>query len=524
MQKNLIKTDFFLFKGVSAWEEGNRLAKDALYYAENSRFTGGRWGSRKGYEAFGTAQAGGTSIRGLTPYLRFPSGVETPYVVTYYNSTFRRFLLSDATSVGIAPAGWTAGDVDIEGVTYNGASYFANGVDDIGKIDNITWSTIVDSPNARLLATWAEKMWAVDNAAPATAQYTRTSTSLLPLNVELWTGAGSGAQLIGKGGRIESMQNLNEKLYTFKRDQIDVFANFYTDAAVPVLNVEPISKNTGAINHRAVTIVENDIWFLTPNLEIRSLGKEANYFNDPRTEDMSYVIQRHKRDLDPDQSGAVAWYNDGVYKLALQERGSSQNNLIFTYDRDTGGWGFDQATSPQVACTVDGRSFFAVSGTSGQIYEDESSYTDNGFAMSWGGRTGLHDDGRPDIYKYGRYLYIRGARSENVVITAYLLGEDFARLETNTVPVPTAAEIAAGDTVVAGDWGMVGDIVGGGGYTGAEAGAPPVYRFNRMISISSTARMFGVEFESSINSQRIFIDEVKLKYIPRPEGYTLIDS
>jgi len=524
MQYGIVKSDFYLFNGVNAYMEGNRLSADALYYAENSRFDGGRWGSRKGYTTFGDAQTGGTNIKGLVPYLRFPSGISTPYVVSYYNSTFYRYALSDATYETIVPAAWTATDTTVEGVSYNASAYFADGANLIGKIADTTFSTVVDSPRARLLATWAEKMWAVDNAAPATAQYTVTATAGTPGNIEDWTNAGSGAQLIGKGGRIESMQNLNDKLYFFKNDQIDVAASFYTDTATPVLNLASVSKNTGAVNSRSTTIVENDIWFLAPNLEIRSLGNEANYFEELRTKDMSIAIKRHKRDLDSDQSNAVSWYQDGIYKLALKENGSDQNNLIFTYDRDAGGWGFDKATSPQVACTVDGKSFFGIGGSSGQIYRDENGYSDNGFPMSWGGKTGLRDDGRADMYKYARYLYVRGARSENVVITVKLIGEDFSVLETHTIPVPTAAEILAGSTVVDDDWGTVGDIVGGGGYTGGEVGAPAVYRFNKTISVGSTDRMFGVEVESSLLGQRAFIDEIRLKYIPRGDRYTPVDS
>jgi hypothetical protein len=40
MQKGLIRHDFFLFNGVSAWEEGNRIPRNTLFYAENSRFDG----------------------------------------------------------------------------------------------------------------------------------------------------------------------------------------------------------------------------------------------------------------------------------------------------------------------------------------------------------------------------------------------------------------------------------------------------------------------------------------------------
>lgn len=520
MQRNLIKHDFYLFNGVSAAEEGNRIPANTLYYAENSRFEGGRWASRQGYTAFGDAQAGGTNIKGLMKYERFPSGVSTPYVVAYYNSKFYRYTM-DGAATEITPAAWTADDIDVEGIDYNGSLYVADGTNRIGKIADTVFSVSATAPRARLLATWKEKMVAVDNAAPSTAQYTATATASSPSNIEDWTTVGAaGAELIGKGGRIESLRELDEKLYIFKANYIEAFTGIDLSGASPVITREPVSKNIGTVGHRATCIVENDIWFVAPNLEIHSLGQIANYLNETRTRDMSAVIKRHKSDLDPDQSGAVMWYNNGILKIAFKELGSSQNNLVFVYDlTQPNTWSFDRATSPKVAATVDGKAFFAVDGTSGQLYRDENSYSDNGFPMSWGGKTGLVDDGRADQYKYARYLYARGARSEDVVITFYLLGEDFERLETLTLPEPTAAEIAAGGTVVAGDWGMVGDIVGGGGYTGPEAGAPPVYRFNYPFSVGSTARMFGVEVESSLNAQRAFIDEVKLKYIPRPEKY-----
>ena len=513
-----------LFDGTKAYFEGNRLPNNALWFAQNSRFPGGRWASRQGYSAFGDAQTGGTNVKGLIEYKRFPSGVAMPYLTAYYNSSFYRYDVSSAVDVSIPATGWTAGDVAVEGVSYNSKLYVGNGVDLIGKIDDTTFSTIASSPRARLLETCFEKMWCVDNTAPATVQYTLTATASVPSNIETWTGAGTGGELIGKGGRVEALKTLDKQMYVFKKDIIDVFTGMDLSGTYPVPTREPISKNTGAVNNRAVTIVENDIWFLTPNMEIRSLGQEANYFQETRTKDMSEVINRYKRNLDPDQSGAVAWYVNRVFKLALKENGSSQNNIIFTYDWDTGGWGFDYMSSPQVACTIDGSAYFGVGGTSGIIYKDETGYSDNGSPMGWGGKTGLTDDGRPDMYKYARYLYVRGARSEDVVIKAYLLGEDFRRLETVTIEEPTAAQIAEGSVDVEDAWGQVGDIVGGTGYSGGEAGAPAVYRFNKMFSVSSTDRLFGIEFESTINGQRIFIDEAKLKYIPRPERYTPIDA
>lgn len=525
-QRGLTRHDFFIFEGVNAYREGNRIPKNALFYAENSRFFGGRWSSRKGYSKFGSVLDGGTNIKGLLDYQRFPGGNAESHLVAYYGSDLQKYDMVTQNVTEIATAGWTAGDVEIEGVSYNSALYLVNGVDRIGKLDNNTFSVLPEgAPRLRLIETWAEKMFGVDNTAPSTALYTSTASASEPENIEDWTTVDSaGAQLIGKGGRIESLKKLNEKLYTFKKDQIDVFTSFILDTGAPIPVLEPISKNTGAINNRAVVIVENDIWFLTPNLEIRSLGQESGYFQETRTEDMSAILKRYKNSLDLDQSGAVAWYNDGIYKLALKERGSSQNNVIFVYERETGGWSFDRSTAIQVVTIVDGKAYFGLSGNSGLVYQDETGYTENGQPMVFTGKTGLVDDGRPDLNKHARYLFVRGARSANVVITIYLLGEDFERLQSFTVEPPTDEEIALGGNEVGGLNRQVGDIVGEEGFVGEEVGAPPVYRFNVNFSCVSNDRMFGMEVVTVLNGQRVFIDEAKLKYIPRSEKYYSITS
>jgi len=526
MQKGLIRHPFYLFEGVNAYREGNRTPKNTLFYAENSRFFGGRWMSRKGYSEFGDAQSGGTNIKGLMGYERFPSGVATPYVVSYYNEKFYRYDIATAADVEINPAAWTTEDINVEGVSYNSNLYVADGVNLIGKINDTAFSTIADSPRARLLAVWAEKMWAVDNVAPATMQYSATATAAVPLNVEDWTTAGAtGAELLGKGGRIESVRVLDQKMYAFKRDDIEVFTTIDLSGANPRPVHEALSKGIGSISHRATTIVDNnDIWFLSPNLEINSLGSVSGYFENTRARDISAVIQRYKRDLDSDQTEAVGWYENGLYKLALKENGSSQNNILFVFDKETGGWSFDRATSPQVAETINGVALFGVGGNSGQIYRDESGYSDNGFPMAWSGRTGLVDDGRADLFKYARYLFVRGVRSEGAVITVRLLGEDFEQLEEHTIPAPTDEEIAAGGIEIEDAWRQVGDIVGSDGFQGDNTGSPAVYRFNYRFSVSSTARMFGAEIASSLLAQVAAIDEIELKYIPRPDKYGIINA
>lgn len=525
MQKGLIKHDFYLFDGVNAHGEGNRNPANTLFYAQNSRFDGGRWSSRMGYEAFGEELTGGTNIKGLIKYDRFPSGIENEYVVSYYGSNFYRHDLVTGVQTQIVPAGWTAADVSVEGTSYNSDLYVGDGINLIGKISDTTFSTVANSPSARLIEEFGEKLWAVDNVAPATAQYSATASASTPANIEDWiTPGASGAELIGKGGRIESMRKLNTALYFFKNDSIDRCTGFDLSGANPRPIMEPVTKIGGVLSHRSTIVVENDIWFLTPELEIRSLGQQSGFFQEARTNDLSVVIQRYKSNLDSDQSGAVAVYNKKIYKLWLKEVGSSQNNVAFTYDTNTNLWNFDRSTSPTAAIVVGDSSYFCVDGTSGFLYKDSVGYSDNGFAIGWSGKSLLADDGRPDLSKRARYVYVRGMRSEGVIINAYLVGEDYAKLESFTIPAPTASEIANASSQVGGLNQPPGDIVGDEGYTGTEPGGPMMYRFNYVQSVHSLGRMYGIELQAGLNGGRLAIDEVKLKYIPLPESYYPVNS
>lgn len=539
MQRGASPHSYYVFNGVNAYSESNRNPHDTLYYAQNSRFSGGRWGSRPGYGAFGDVQAGGVHPRGLLTYTRFPGGVQVDYVIMYYNSNFYRYDLTTGVSTVIVPPGtWLGGDISVEGDSYNGVLYVCNGSDRVHKITDLTMVEVTNSPRARILEDFGEKMWGIDNVAPATAQYTVTASAATPANIEDWTtgGGASGAQLFGQGGILTSMRKLSQELYFFKQDKIDRCTGFDVTGAEPRPLIEPVTKTGGALNHRSTCKVENDLWFVTPGtFEIRSMGKEAGYFNDTRTEDLSKILQRYKINLDPDQSKATATYNNKIYKLSLQERGSSQNNLDFVYDYNGGAWDFDRSTARLINTVASGNAFFTTDGNSGTLYKDETDYSDNGFPIAWSGKTQLADDliagahsrrfiPRADVFKRARYVFTRGARSQNVIITVFLYGDDFAILDSWTIPAPTSAEIAAANSTIGGLNGQVGDIVGESGYQGTELGVPPVYRFHDNHSTSFISRLFGIGYSANLIGQRVAIDEAKITYIPLPESYQGITS
>jgi len=519
MQKGLTKHDFYLFKGVNAFGEENRIPYDSLFYAENCRFDGFRLTNRPGYQAFYEGLSGGTNVKGLFNYPVYNHVLgNTEYLVAYYNSNFHRIDPNTMDVETIAPTGWTATDSAVEGLPYRDSLYVCDGNNLIGKITDTSFDVIADSPKAMFLETWLEKMWTVSSTAVSTVLYSRTATASNPEYIEDWTTVGgAGAELIGSGGRLTGLKKLNTSLYAFKADAIEQFYDFDLSGVVPVAIHRPLAVTAGAVGQKSITLVENDIWFLTPDLEIRSLGQEANYSSEsPRTRDLSNTLARYKKQLDPDQSGAVAVYHKGIFKLSLKTLGSASNNIKFVWDFNSKMWSFDKDTSQTNYCINTGNLYFVTDGLSEKIYRDNVGYSDNGFAMSWSATTGLFDDGSPDIKKHARYLVVRGKRSKGATIVLNLLGEDRQVLETHVIPEPTEAEMAVVDREVEDAFLQFGDdLVGGFGYNGESSDGPATYRFNVKFSCNSNSRMFGLKFDSSLNAKKVAIDEAKIYYIPR---------
>lgn len=527
MQRGITKHDFYLFKGVNAFGEDNRIPKDAVYYAENCRFEGFRLSNRMGYQNFDDSLSGSDNIKSLFNYEIASLTDKKEYLVSYYNEKFYRLDTETNVTVEIVPTGWATSNEKINAQTYRNNLYVFDGVNEIGKIDDTTFSVVSGSPKGMFGEAWIEKLWTVSSDARSTVQYTRTATASNPEYIDDWTTVGAaGAELIGAGGSIVGLKTLNTKLYAFKTDAIEEFTGFDLSQSTPVCLHSPLRVTSGAISQKAITLVENDIWFLTPELEIRRLGQEMNYSNEsPRTRDVTNTLQRYKKLLDPDQSGAVSVYNKGIYKISFKSLNSTSNDIKFVWDFNAKMWSFDKNTSQTDYAVNYGNVYFVVDGQSEIIYRDDVGYSDAGFSMSWKATLGLQDDGAPDVVKNSRYLYVRGSRSKGVITYVYLLGEDRERLETHIVEAPTEAEMALDDRAITDAFGQIGDdLVGGFGYKGAKSSGPAVYRFNARFSSASKSRMFGIEFESALNNQIINIDEAKLYYIPRTANYYQVTS
>lgn len=519
MQEGLTWFELDGFNGVWNWEIDSRIPKDKLFDALNLEFQGGRWQVAQGVTGYLPALTGGTDIKGLFYYPYQDMGVNTNYLLQYYNSQFYEINVDNDTRSLIAGTTFSV-DEDIGGIPYNNEFFIVSPNNGMGYIDGATWGNTFDGvpPAGSMLEVNSEKLWCAGVPGfPSVIYYSRTATAANPEYIKDWTD-GAGSALIGKGGYITAIKNLKATLYVFKNDGIYYLSNwdFSGDFPIPIFDVYAVTA--GAINNKCVVQVENDLWFLTPSLEVRSLGSVAQYINDTRTSDVSLAIKNFIKTLATDQSEASMEYFDKVLKITLKTTESSTNNWVFTYDFNDNDWSIKRIASVKDWVNDSKRDYF-IEPFSGQLYIDDSGYSKNGLPYAWNGKTLMVDLGVPYQDKRLRYIEIYCARSPGQTINACVYTDSYEDPAPTCwlLEPPTIDEIGIVSSDGDGQFGnsQFGGVVFGG--TGAESTLEPdIFRRRFLLDVSITGRMFGLELFDSVNGTRVEIYAIRFGLIPLP--------
>ena len=102
--------------------------------------------------------------------------------------------------------------------------------------------------------------------------------------------------------------------------------------------VSMIVRGVGAVSHRTIKHVENDVFFLSRK-GVFTLGNEANYLNVLRTNELSARVRPVFSTLTPSQlEQACAIYQDNKYRLAYPAGGNTKNTKEIFYDRERLAW------------------------------------------------------------------------------------------------------------------------------------------------------------------------------------------
>jgi hypothetical protein len=243
--------------------------------------------------------------------------------------------------------------------------------------------------------------------------------------------------------------------------------------------------------------VENDLWFLNKNLQLRSLGAVPQYISDSRTSDVSLAIKRFLNELDPVQPYAAMSYFKNVLKVALRTNGSKWNNWTLVYDFNNGGYSIERLKPIKAWASSPSQRFFIEStDSSGKIFKDAIGYSADGTSFFFSGRTGMVDLGDPALNKRLRYVRIYCGRSANMSLTVSVYKDTYnnAASSTKVLAAPSSIELGAAATT-GGVWGEegFGDEAWGGSGNNVVQDILPVVRKVFHIDQNLTGRMFGIE-------------------------------
>jgi hypothetical protein len=255
--------------------------------------------------------------------------------------------------------------------------FIQNGTDALSKFNG---STIADQANGQIgagiifarsrLITWG------DTSNPSRIYLSGTSANVGDFS------SGNGGEFIDvnkdDGQKVTSVAKYGEDLLIYK--DYATYKLTFDSNGLPVISL--VNPERGAITHRAVDNVEDDVFVMTRQPGVFSQGFRANFLNQIRSDEVSLFISSLIESIQPsmiDQVAAI--YFQRRYYLAFAEAGQTANNRILMYDAVTKSWwlwnGWSVNSFTVYADTDGVQHFYFGSDTDGQVYEISETATDD---------------------------------------------------------------------------------------------------------------------------------------------------
>lgn len=323
-----------------------------------------------------------------------PTGVslDVPYYVIATGLTANDFQFSDSvggTAIDVTLAGsgthtvnkgWRPG-ARFGYIVYDNELWLGNAVDSLYKWDGTTFTEYASAPKGNILEIFEDRLFITGVLVePLTIYYsnvgapqTYTSTDVLnPLGTDHAT----------------NLVNYYGTLLIFKEDSIWKLTFVYDQVVslfVPKLEVQ--SGNYGACSRKAVTWVENDLWFFTGR-EVRSIGfqdQQIGVLGINRSV-ISENIKDTLKSLSIDSYSNVAvFYHDRRFYLSVALSATTNDTIFVCHTLHANNWTKynDRIKSnAQDFEEVDGVVYSATSsGTYGVLKWDETLLDDNNSAI-----------------------------------------------------------------------------------------------------------------------------------------------
>lgn len=329
---------------------------------------------------------------------------------------------------------------------YKNVIYMCNGVDNYRSFNGVTFTEYAGQPKYRYLAMIADRPYgAGDDTNPSTIYYPAAA----PADASI---INTNAVVVGgdEQGRINGIFAVGQVILAGKDKKI-----FYVD----VTNVKayPIDPQNGWFAQRSIQDVGNGILYFNDlgvaNLQQRNaLSGGAGLATTPLTDDLQPLIE----DVIPLQyNAACGYYIDPIKNYYFSFDTSADNIPDTTIVRSSlnGSWstytiptGYEYGKYIETDGTVH---YVLASATTGQVYEIEFGFSDNGTAINADLLTKQYDFGTPTTWKDFEYITIYGLISTGGTIYVELLidgdvvedatiTDSYADVTATTFPIGTS--------------------------------------------------------------------------------------
>ncbi len=280
-----------------------------------------------------------------------PQGIETAVLVSntpqdLTNTTIRLEWTNSSPAsvvVGYNIYGFDQGDETyIATVPSNGNAtlrYDYVGVPEPSNLVLTPAANTTDGPIAKYIIPYKGDKIILGNLAGAPSRITWSGGGV---NVDKFNWSFGGGTLdIDKdsGDFITGLIEFQDQIIVFKQRSIwSVSLNFDSGTGLVIPTLKMIMRGVGAVSHRTIRYVENDVFFLSRR-GVYTLGNEPNFLNVLRTNEVSARVRPLFETLTASQlEQACAVYHKNKYRLAFPSTTANKNTKEIIYDRERLAW------------------------------------------------------------------------------------------------------------------------------------------------------------------------------------------
>jgi len=282
--------------------------------------------------------------------------------------------------------------------------YFGNGINDWAKWDGTTLTDVSTIPRGNIAVYWNQKLWVVNSLNPSKLSHSKTNAALG--DVEDFSTGDTSFLLIGKddGQKITAIVPFGNSLLVFK--DRSTYKVFYNDAStIDAYAQDLVDPIHGCVSKDAATTVQNDVFFFT-GTEVRRIGFESNFFEGVRSNPTSEKIEDQFSGLTAPTNSYMTFYDQKLF-LAVS-KSASIVDTVYVLDTRYRGWTkwTNVTVNSWLPDTINEKLYFGhnVAATD-FVFEFDTSFSDNGTAITAFWKSKRFDLDAPYLYKRFRWLY-----------------------------------------------------------------------------------------------------------------------